>query len=56
LARRMPARLATFRPQAFRPDQRLVRVRSTLAASSRAWRASASPCWLMGPVRSVSPD
>ena len=33
LARRIPARLATLKPQAFKADQRLVRVRSTLAAS-----------------------
>jgi hypothetical protein len=56
LARRMPARSATATPQAFSADQRPVRDSGTLAASWSARRARPSPCSLVRPARSVSPD
>jgi hypothetical protein len=42
--------------EALSDDHRLVRVKSTLAASYSACRAMPSPCLLIGPTRSVSPD
>src|SRR5689334_9565595 len=56
LARRMPRRFATSRPQRLRVENLPALVSITFAASYRAVRTMASPALLIPPVTSVSPD
>src|SRR3954471_17636887 len=56
LARRMPRRFATSRPQRLRVENLPALVSITFAASYSAVRTIASPALLIPPVTSVSPD